>query len=90
MRICNRNGCGRLLTTKTGAPDFRRHFCSRECKNADSKDRMVARRNSIHGRKCRLCGRAPRLTASVSRDTRVGQVIDGSLVTKPLEHPYVS
>jgi len=68
-RVCNLEGCGKRLATKTGAPDFRKHFCSREHKNLDSKERMAARRKHLHGRKCRLCGRRADSSAGVSQDT---------------------
>lgn len=73
MRVCNNSTCGTLLKTKTGAPDYRRHWCSRECKNSDAKEKMAARRKVVHGRKCRLCGRkaiaAAPLLSGVSQDT---------------------
>lgn len=75
LRTCNRAGCGQLLTTKTGAPDFRKHFCSRECKNEDSKEKKASRRKRLPGRKCPPCGRKAHLEhdtdSGVSQDTSV-------------------
>lgn len=56
MRRCNR--CGNPLLKKNGTPDFRKHFCSKECAREDARDKIAARRKLAHGRKCRLCGRA--------------------------------
>lgn len=70
MRYCNH--CKARLLTKRGTPDYRKHFCGRDCKNADAKEKMAARRKVVHGRKCRLCGRkaiaALPLLSGVSRD----------------------
>jgi hypothetical protein len=93
MRFCNR--CKTPLLTKTGAPDFRRHFCSRECKNEDSKDRKAARRKNLPGKKCPLCGRKavaePFLSISVSPDTGIGSdlLLDPEVVTYDAEGFHV-
>ena len=68
MRVCSVLGCGQPLVTKTGAPDFRRYFCSREHRNQDRKEKMQSRRRSIPGKRCRLCGRLPIQNACVSED----------------------
>lgn len=59
MRVCALLGCGKPLTKKNGTADFRKHWCSPEHKNIDRREAMEARRSSVHGRKCRLCGRRP-------------------------------
>jgi endogenous inhibitor of DNA gyrase (YacG/DUF329 family) len=62
-RICAREDCGRRLLRKNGAPDYHRHFCGTECKNADERERMQANRNQVKRGKCPLCGqRSQRLT----------------------------
>lgn len=72
-RICNLMGCGNPIVNKAGNADYRKHWCSRECKNSDSREKMAARRKVVHGRKCRLCGRkalaATPLLVGVSQDT---------------------
>lgn len=39
-RVCAREGCGKRLVRKDGTPDYHRHFCSSECKNADKREGM--------------------------------------------------
>lgn len=67
MRYCNH--CKAPLLTKRGTPDYRKHFCGRDCKNADAKEKMAARRMHVHGRKCSKCGRRPPVNVGVSHDT---------------------
>jgi hypothetical protein len=72
-RVCNRAGCGKILLTPEGKPDYRRHFCGRECRAADQRERKRIRRENLRERKCPLCGRESsgdhRFQRSVSRDT---------------------
>lgn len=58
-RVCNRQGCGKLLMSKDGRLDFRRHFCGRHCKNADARETKQALRERIRQNKCPTCGRRP-------------------------------
>lgn len=58
-RICNRQGCGKLLMSKDGRPDYRSHFCGRQCKNADSREAKQVLRERIRQNKCPLCGHRP-------------------------------
>lgn len=70
MRVCNYLGCNKpLVHPKTGKPVYNRHWCSPICKNLDRREAMEARRSSVHGRKCRTCGRMPP-KESVSRVTQ--------------------
>jgi hypothetical protein len=41
-RVCARESCGRRLVRKDGTPDYHRHFCGSECKNADKRERIQA------------------------------------------------
>jgi hypothetical protein len=66
-RVCNRTGCGKLLVTSEGLPDFSRQFCSRECSRADLRDQLRVKRAQFTGGKCPLCGRhAPGSSQSVA------------------------
>jgi len=62
-RVCSREGCGNKLLRKNGGADYRRHFCSSQCKNADKREKMQARRTRAAGGKCPTCGRKPLLAA---------------------------
>lgn len=77
-RVCGLSGCGTPLLKKNGESDFRRHWCSPEHKNLDKKEAMQARRASVHGRKCRTCGRRPP-KAGVSREHGQGRSLQADL-----------
>lgn len=74
-RVCNRAGCGRILLTLDGKPEFNRQFCSRKCRLADLRDQKRFLRAEFHGGKCPLCGRrgsgAPLTDPSPSPDPGV-------------------
>ena len=55
-RVCAREDCGKRLVRKDGTPDYHRHFCGIECKNADKRERMQAKRDQAKARRCPLCG----------------------------------
>lgn len=55
-RVCSREGCCRRLVGKDGSADYRRHFCSPECKNADKREKMQAKRKQVKDGRCPLCG----------------------------------
>jgi hypothetical protein len=42
--VCAHGGCGKRLLRKDGAPDYHRHFCGSQCKNADKRERMQEKR----------------------------------------------
>jgi hypothetical protein len=67
-RVCAREGCGKRLVRKDGTPDYRRHFCARECKNADKRERMQEKRQQAKAGSCPLCGHKPQ---SLAPDTAV-------------------
>jgi endogenous inhibitor of DNA gyrase (YacG/DUF329 family) len=48
-RVCAREGCGKRLIRKEGSPDYHRHFCGPECKNADKRERMQEKRQQPQG-----------------------------------------
>ena len=55
-RVCAREGCGKRLIRYDGTPDYHRHFCGSECKNADKRERMKAKRQQAKVGSCPLCG----------------------------------
>ena len=57
MRVCSRAFCGTLLVKPDGSTDWKKRFCSAECKRADLKEKMAGKRNRIIGKRCPLCGR---------------------------------
>lgn len=81
-RVCNREGCGRPLVKKDGSPDLRRHFCGRDCKNVDKRERMQAQRAKFSGGKCPRCGRKSAQDSNsnyaVPRHTAPGNDVNGS------------
>lgn len=58
-RVCNREGCGKRIVAKDGSPDYRKHFCGAVCLRIDKRERLVAKRERIRGRRCPQCGRRP-------------------------------
>lgn len=36
-RVCNREGCGKLIVAKDGSPDYRKHFCGSACLKIDKQ-----------------------------------------------------
>ena len=66
-RICSREGCGRPLLKKDRTPDYRRHFCTGTCKNADKRERMRAKRALAANGRCPTCGRGPSAMPFVPR-----------------------
>ena len=69
MRVCSRAGCGTLLVKPDGSTDYKRRFCSAECKKADLKEKMQGKRSRIIGKRCPLCGR------KASSDDSQGQCV---------------
>jgi len=61
-RVCAREGCGERLVRKDGTPDYHRHFCGSECKNADKRERIQAKRGQAKAGRCPLCGASRTLT----------------------------
>jgi hypothetical protein len=55
-RVCAREACGRRLVRKDGTPDYHRHFCGPDCKNADKRERIQAKRQQAKAGSCPLCG----------------------------------
>ena len=41
--VCARECCGRQQIRKDGLPDYHRHFCGSDCKNADKQEPMQAK-----------------------------------------------
>jgi hypothetical protein len=71
-RICGREGCGNRLSRSDGTPDYRRHFCSSQCKNADKREKMQSRRARLRTEKCPTCGRKPNQDGCVPRHKALG------------------
>jgi len=82
-RVCNRERCGRRLLRRDGSNDFRSHFCSPGCKNADAKEKKQALRARFAGKKCPYCGRSStgdhQFKRGVSRDAPSSSDEPGSL-----------
>jgi hypothetical protein len=73
-RVCAREGCGKRLVRKNGLPDYHRHFCGPECKNADKRERMQSKREQAKAGSCPFGGkRGQKVTqnACVPRHERV-------------------
>jgi hypothetical protein len=49
-KVCARESCGKRLIRKDGTPDYNRHFCGSECKNADKRERIRAKRGQAKAR----------------------------------------
>lgn len=78
-RGCLILSCNKPLLTKNGAPDFRRRFCSTQCKNLDRKEAQEARRKVIKGKRCRLCGHKVSTLPSVSQDNHPHRHVQADL-----------
>jgi hypothetical protein len=44
MRVCARANCGTLLLKPDGSTDYKKRFCSKECKTADLREKMRDKR----------------------------------------------
>lgn len=86
MRVCSLMGCGLPLLTKAGNPDFRKYFCSRECKKQDQREKKQFKRRHLATRKCPLCGRRPPVPG-VSQDTILKSDDQAVLVPEPQGMP---
>jgi len=67
-RVCNRSGCGIELRNPDGSPSYRKHFCGRECLNADNREKKQAMRARVPGKKCSKCGQRLTQNAGVCAD----------------------
>jgi hypothetical protein len=43
-RVCSRAGCGTILLTPNGSTDWKKRFCSKECKTLDLREKMRDKR----------------------------------------------
>jgi len=72
-RTCVRKGCSVELLKRDGSPDFRKIFCSDECKKAERLEKLRVKRAAAAKGKCPTCGRRStgdaRFRRGVTRDT---------------------